>query len=397
VDDEPMVLEGLFLHLRRHYKVLTERNPLNAVRLLREHPETAVIISDMRMPGMDGATLLTTARDVAPDAVRILLTGHADAPSAMAAVNQGEVYRFLAKPCPPTALAEAVRTAVEHHHHLLAERELLERTLNGSIQLVIQVLEMANPVLFGRASQIRRMSAGVAQVLGVRERWPIELAAMFSRLAWISLPPETAERLDRGLVNSDSEQEMIDRLPQVADQLLSHVPRLGVVREILRVCDRVVGEPKRQPGNSEAELVITGSRILRAVLDFDTLQASGMNADIAISTLRGRDKYDQKVLDALADVSGNVVLSNEAICDLNLHQLKPGMVFADDLRLMDGPLLVPRGYQITDWFLTRLHNFRRGTVREPVRVRVPLATKDDAVEGEPERRAASEPPVATRS
>ena len=79
------------------------------------------------------------------------------------------------------------------------------------------------------------------------------------------------------------------------------------------------------------------------------------------------------------------------------HEIKPGMVFADDLRLMDGPLLVPRGYQITDWFLTRLHNFRRGTVREPVRVRVPLATKDDAVEGEPERRAASEPPVATRS
>ena len=233
------------------------------------------VVADVRMPGMDGATLLTTARDVAPDAVRILLTGHADAPSAMAAVNQGEVYRFLAKPCPPTALAEAVRTAVEHHHHLLAERELLERTLNGSIQLVIQVLEMANPVLFGRASQIRRMSAGVAQVLGVRERWPIELAAMFSRLAWISLPPETAERLDRGLVNSDSEQEMIDRLPQVADQLLSHVPRLGVVREILRVCDRVVGEPKRQPGNSEAELVITGSRILRAVLDFDTLQPHG--------------------------------------------------------------------------------------------------------------------------
>ena len=89
--------------------------------------------------------------------------------------------------------------------------------------------------------------------------------------------------------------------------------------------------------------------------------------------------------------------SNEAICDLSLHQLKPGMVFADDLRLMDGPLLVPRGYQVTDWFLTRLHNFRRGTVREPVRVRVPLATKDDVVEGEPERRAASEPPVAARS
>lgn len=73
------------------------------------------------------------------------------------------------------------------------------------------------------------------------------------------------------------------------------------------------------------------------------------------------------------------------------------MVFADDLRLVDGPLLVPRGYQVTDWFLTRLRNFRRGTVREPVRVRVPLATKDDVEDAEKGARAAAPPPVVPGS
>ena len=87
VDDEPNVLEGLSLHLRRRYQVETATSGAAALEILQRGGETAVVMSDMRMPGMDGAAFLARARQTAPDTVRILLTGHADLNSAISAVN----------------------------------------------------------------------------------------------------------------------------------------------------------------------------------------------------------------------------------------------------------------------------------------------------------------------
>ncbi len=90
-------------------------------------------MSDMRMPGMDGATVLTRARAVQPDTVRVLLTGQADMEDAVAAVNDGNIFRFLIKPCPRPVLVRALTDAVDQHRMITAERVLLERTLRGSV------------------------------------------------------------------------------------------------------------------------------------------------------------------------------------------------------------------------------------------------------------------------
>ncbi|MGC4086448.1 MAG: response regulator [Polyangiaceae bacterium] len=106
VDDEPRVLEGLERTLFDHFEVMTLSKPEQALELLERGDESfAVVVSDMRMPGIDGATLLAHARRLAPDTTRVLLTGHADMEAAVAAINQGHIYRFLCKPCPPEVLA----------------------------------------------------------------------------------------------------------------------------------------------------------------------------------------------------------------------------------------------------------------------------------------------------
>jgi EAL domain-containing protein (putative c-di-GMP-specific phosphodiesterase class I)/PleD family two-component response regulator len=130
VDDETRVLEGLAAILRKRFDVVTATSGEAALEQLSHGPDIDVIISDMRMPGMSGAEFLSRSRAVAPGAQRILLTGHADVASAIAAVNEGQVFRFLTKPCPPVVLVAAVQAGVERvrtaEHERSAEWRRLE-------------------------------------------------------------------------------------------------------------------------------------------------------------------------------------------------------------------------------------------------------------------------------
>ncbi len=120
IDDEPNVLEGLKQSLRRtDYTVLTAQGPDEALALLQREP-VDVVVCDYLMPGMSGLELLGLIRDRMPDAMRIVLTGHADTAAAVRAINEGEIYRFLVKPCDRTELLVTLHLACER---LAVERE----------------------------------------------------------------------------------------------------------------------------------------------------------------------------------------------------------------------------------------------------------------------------------
>jgi DNA-binding NtrC family response regulator len=125
VDDELEVLKGLKLHLKRQYVVHLAAGGTEGLEILRDNRHIAVILSDMRMPVMDGAGFLNAARSVAPESVRMLLTGYSDMQSAIAAVNEGQIFRFISKPCPPDQLLGAFSAAVAQHELIVAERVLL--------------------------------------------------------------------------------------------------------------------------------------------------------------------------------------------------------------------------------------------------------------------------------
>src|SRR4051812_5630356 len=107
VDDEPNVLEGLTRVLHRKCILLTATSGREAMTILAGSAPIHVIVSDMRMPEMNGAKLLAECRRCSPDTVRLLLTGHADMQAAISAVNEGQVFRFLTKPCPAREFIEA--------------------------------------------------------------------------------------------------------------------------------------------------------------------------------------------------------------------------------------------------------------------------------------------------
>lgn len=129
VDDEPDVLEGLIDQLHRRFEVHTARSAAEGLAKLGSGGPFAVVMSDMRMPGMNGAEFLEQVHRVAPDTTRVLLTGHADIETAIYAVNRGHVFRFLSKPCPPVNLRVALDDCVEQYRMITDDRALMQRKL----------------------------------------------------------------------------------------------------------------------------------------------------------------------------------------------------------------------------------------------------------------------------
>jgi len=132
VDDDQAVLDSLRRSLCRCYDVATARGPVEGLAVLAEKGPFAVVVSDLRMPGMDGVEFLRRTKAACPSAVAIMLTGHGDLTAAMSAVNEGHIFRFLTKPCPIPTLSRALDAALEHYQLAATERELLRVTLENS-------------------------------------------------------------------------------------------------------------------------------------------------------------------------------------------------------------------------------------------------------------------------
>jgi len=386
VDDEPQVLEGLSLQLRRGYEIHTATSGEQGLAKIEESGPFAVVLSDMRMPKMDGATFLSRVRQQAPDTVRMLLTGQTDMKAAIAAVNEGQIFRFLTKPCPPEQLHLSFEAAARQHSLVTAERVLLEQTLHGSIKTLTEVLSMTSPLAFGRASRIRQIVHDLAVALGLAGRWQVEVAAMLSQLGTITVPETVIQKHFYGEELSENERVMIAKAPAVTETLLANIPRLETVREILagyskpaRRASLVSGAPPK--GDDDVEM---SASLLKIAVDYDELESRGMPAQTALDTMRGREgTYNPAILKVFVDLRGSSAASQE-VQEIQLHALQIGMILAEDMRATTGLLLVTRGFEVTASFLERARNFRSGYVREPLRV---ILSKQSDSTAQPTRRS----------
>jgi len=156
VDDEPLVLVALHRALSTDFHIEMAVGSDEAMQALENQGPFAVLVSDFKMPGMNGVQFLTHSGKCYPETVRIMLTGQADLHAAMAAVNEGQVFRFLTKPCPAKVLARTLEAALDQYRLITAERELLRRTLMGSITLLTEVLSAVDPAAFSCSFRIKR-------------------------------------------------------------------------------------------------------------------------------------------------------------------------------------------------------------------------------------------------
>jgi response regulator RpfG family c-di-GMP phosphodiesterase len=276
--------------------------------------------------------------------------------TAIAAVNRGHIFRFLEKPCTPDELRTAVAAAAEHHRLVTSERVLLEQTLQGSIKALVNVLALAQPQAFGRSTRVRRHVAGLADRVGERDHWPIEIAALLSQVGCTALPQTTVDRYLAGETLTADEATTIAALPETAEGVIAGIPRLEAVREILRFQDTPFKgrESAPDPLNVSGDRLPRGARMLKIVLDFDLLELQGLSAGDALTTMRNRPGwYDPNLLASFAGLV-DAPASGLSLERMRLSQVQAGMVFAADVRGENGLLLVARGQEVSASLVDRI-------------------------------------------
>lgn len=398
VDDEPNILSALRRLFRpAGYRVHVAESGAEGLEILARE-SIDLVISDMRMPLMDGATFLATVRERWPEAVRILLTGYADMDSTIAAINRGEIYRYIAKPWDDRDVLLLVKGALERKE-LEREKARLEaltihqneelKALNASLEEKVEqrtaelkqandrlkqnfvvsikmfsgLIELREGGVAGHSRRVADLSRKLAAKMGVegKAQQDIFLAGLLHDIGKIGFPDallakpvsamssEDLNRYRKHPIAGESALMPLNELKDAAKLIRSHHERF----DGLGFPDGLIGLG-----------IPVGARILAAVNDYDglltgTLSTKRMSADDAKALLvQARNKrYDPQVVDAFIDMLGGP--EKEASKDLAVSAaaLEPGMVLARDLISRDGTLLLAADYMLDATLIRQIQDY----------------------------------------
>lgn len=391
VDDEPNILAGYQRQFRKLFTVDTAGSGAEGLARLNADGPYAVIVSDMQMPGMNGIEFLCQAAAIAPHTVRIMLTGNADQQTATAALNEGRIFRFLNKPCAPETLALALQAGLAQYKLITAEKELLEKTLIGSIGILVDVLSISDPQMFARGKKLRDCVRETASALDYRNRWELEVAALLSQIGSLTIPGDILLKERARIPLSPEEWDILARAPESGCNLLVKIPRLETVAQIIRYQHKNYNGTGSPSDAVCGEDIPLGARILKILADMLDLEAEETPRSVAFRRMHSRSGcYDPQLLETLnahylpplppptlkerlqagKTARGRVVpgKNEEAIM---FSDLIVGDVLVSDMETTEGARLLHAGSAITEAIFEKLTNYvRLKGVREPFFVEI---------------------------
>ncbi|NML28083.1 HD domain-containing phosphohydrolase [Zoogloea dura] len=395
VDDEANILSSLRRLFRPHgYTVLIATGGAEGLEILDKQP-VDLIISDMRMPGMDGAAFLAEARQRHPDTVRLLLTGYADMDSTIAAINAGQIARYIAKPWNDQDVLLTVREALERKAlereknrlealtlaqnaelkalnasledkveartaELKAAHEKLKQQFLTSIRVFSNLIELREGVISGHSRRV----ADLARKIAIKLNFPsaevqdVMLSGLLHDVGKIGLPDELLSKPVSHM--SGDELGLLRKHPVTGQAALMGIDNLRKAGTFIR------GHHERWDGQGYPDrlsglAIPYGARVLAVANDFDSLQIGSlsprkMKPDEAIAFIqqnRGK-RYCPQAVDALTEVLGAAETAGQGGHDLNPSSLKPGMVLARDLVTRDGVMLLAADFVLDESLIRQL-------------------------------------------
>jgi response regulator RpfG family c-di-GMP phosphodiesterase len=344
-----------------------------------------LVISDMRMPEMDGAQFLEQVKRRWPDTVRLLLTGYADVTSTVDAINKGEIYRYISKPWDDEELVQIVRQALERKalerekvrlERLTArqneelrdlnanlELKVMERTVElrkahdkvktsflTSIKVFANLIELRGSNLAGHSRRVADLARKIANRMGLSpaESQDVFLAGLLHDIGKIGLP-------DLLLVKpvpqmTGDELGLYRKHPIKGEQSVMALEELrGAARIVRSHHERFDGQG--YPDGLVGTSIPVGARILCVANDYDGLQIGSLSVrrysqeDAKKIIAEGKGKrYDPQVIEAFLDIVGKVEVRDTGEIELAMADLKPGMILSRDLVTRDGVLLLAADY-----------------------------------------------------
>ncbi|MBI5725828.1 MAG: response regulator [Planctomycetes bacterium] len=372
VDDDPNILAAQRRMHGGRFALETADSGQAGCELVASKGPYAVVISDMRMPGMDGVQFLARVKVASPDTVRIMLTGSPGLDTAIQAVNKGQIFRFLTKPCPPEIFAGAIEAGLRQYALITAERELLEKTLNGSIKVLMEVLSLVNPLAFGRACRLRRYAQHIIRQLGLSDGWRYEIAATLSQIGCVVLSSDILRKVYTGQELDDKELQAYASHPKIAGQLLSKIPRMEDVAGII-AAQPVQGHQEQadlETKASASDAVAFGSELVWLVTELDRLVSGGMQVRQAVSYMLERPAvYWSKLVAALQNIDTHKSMASTLV---KVSGLREAMILDQDVYAKNGNLIVTRGHEVTYAVMEHLMQWSSGVgIKEPIQVLMP--------------------------
>ena len=307
---------------------------------------------------MNGIQFLAAVRAQSPETVRVMLTGQADLADAIAAVNQGAIFRFLLKPSSGVILSKVIESALEQHRLIVAERQLTQHTLIGCVEVLAEVLSIVEPVAFSRTTRVLRYVRQLTSILNLTTSWQIEAAAMLSQIGWITIPGEIAEKVVAHQSLTPDEARRFQEHPSAAARMIERVPRLQDVAKIIegQLALPQAVDPAVTSGRSTGDQISFGAAILRAAIDFDDRRSQGLSRAETLAGMRLRtDIYPPEVTSAMVRMEEVEMAEQTQVVPLS--RLSPGMILEQDICGRNGICLIGRGQQITTTLLQRLLGF----------------------------------------
>ncbi len=378
IDDDLNILASFKRRLGRRFNIATVPGGEQGLEVLEQDGPVAIVISDQRMPGMDGIQFLGEVKKLAPDTVRMMLTGNTDLTTAIKAVNEGNIFRFFTKPCPPEDMAHAIEAGLKQYNLVRAERDLLEHTLAGSVKVLIDVLSLVNPEAFRKTRLLRDWVRRAADRLNLSNTWELDIAAMLSPIGLITIPAEVHSKVQDGAELSEIDREIYLRAPEAARNLVSNIPRMKNLSEMIYYQNKGFDGSGFPDDWIAGKDIPIGGRLLKVLIDAAALSDEPSEAAFA-ELEKNAHLYDPEILQVVRDLwidenAPDVAARTEEIAKISAASLRAGARLVSDIETEDGRLVLAAGSEISQAQIERLWNFRRyRKLKEPLHVIQPKA------------------------
>lgn len=368
VDDEQYVLSAYQRQLGKRFEISTATGGEEGLQAISTEGPFAVIVSDYKMPNMNGIEFLSLAQEISPDTARIMLTGNANMETAITAVNEGQIFRFLAKPYPSEQLALIIEAGIKQHRLVTAEKELLEKTLKGAVSILTEILGLVSPVAFSRASRMRNIVRQIISQLKIVSGWEYELAALLSQIGCVIVPSDALEKVYAGLSLSSEEKDLYDQRTTVAASLLSNIPRMQNIGKIIIAQNEAYEVGDVSANINTVDRIALGGHLLHVATVFDQLQSTSTDKEQIIGRLKNVGKsFDPRILKVLQSIQSGT--NHRILKSVKVNELTSEMTLDEDVYTKTGVLMAVKGQDVNYLLLGRLQVFARGIgVREPIRV-----------------------------
>ncbi|MSR66716.1 MAG: hypothetical protein EXS24_05015 [Pedosphaera sp.] len=348
-------------------------NPAEAAALLGQSPSFAAVVCNCDDSGTETIAFLTHAFECAPKTPRILLVSRARADLLFEAVNRDHVFAFVPEDSSPESFLHTIESAEKQHAASMAETELLEKTFSGSLQLLSEVLALVAPTQFGRSQKLREYIHLIGTEMKMKNLWELETAAMLAPLGYVTLPPLLLKKVNAGEELTSDEQQIVAKLPVTTSQLISHLPRLERVAEMIKFQNKNYNGSGFPSDVLLGDQIPMGARMLKVLNDLLDLEAKKKFKPTALTIMRDRfGIYDPVVLDVThtclvvkaetADMAGVQLLS--------CADVKAGQLLMENAETKDGMIILSAGSRISKLALERFRNYAElGVLKEPMFVK----------------------------